>query len=135
MMPMPIAAFILVLMAAGCQGKSPAPQAVFQPKFNFVTTGDAGAGRQAFSDLKCGTCHVVIGDESFQHPILEGPELGSAQSALSANEIADSIVAPSHVVSTNPKQDKSISPMGDYSNVMTVRQLVDLVAFVKAQPE
>ena len=135
MMPKHIAAFLLVLIVAGCQEKVTEPQPAFQPKFNFVTTGDPVAGRQAFSDLKCGTCHRAVGDALFQHPILEGPELGSVQSALSANEIADSIVAPSHVVSTNPKEDKSISPMGDYSNVMTVRQLTDLVAFVKALPE
>ena len=135
MMPKHIAAFLLFFIVAGCQEKAPVPQVVFQPKFNFVATGDPAAGRQAFSDLKCGTCHRVIGDRSFQNPILEGPDLGSAQSDLSANEIADSIVAPSHVVSGNSKENKTISPMGDYSHVMTVRQLTDLVAFVRALPE
>jgi mono/diheme cytochrome c family protein len=116
---------LLVLNTACGREAEPPPQA-FQPNFSFLTTGDASQGRQAFADLKCFTCHRVMGDAEFSSPMLSGPDLGSLQAGLAANQIADSIVAPAH--------DNGESSMGDYSKIVTVRQLTDLIAYIHTLP-
>jgi hypothetical protein len=43
--------------------------------------GDVGAGRQAFIDLKCTTCHAVVSEPDFPRPVSAnpGPTLGPAR--------------------------------------------------------
>ena len=133
-MPKSFIALLFVLISVGCSEQPKPQQEAFQPKFNFLTSGDAAAGRQAFSDLKCGMCHVVAGDSLFQVDHAIGRSLGTSQSLQSASEIADSIVAPSHIVAGRTGVEDPVSPMQDYTKVMTVRQLTDLVAFVNSLP-
>jgi hypothetical protein len=48
-----------------------------------------------------------------------------------------SIFAPSHEISANlrrPRED-DLSPMPDFSEAMTVRQFMDLVAYVSSLPQ
>ena len=45
-----------------------------------------------------------------------------------------SIFAPSHEISANlrgPREDE-LSPMGDFSEAMTIRQFIDLVAYLRS---
>ena len=101
--------------------------------------GDADAGRQAFLDLRCAACHQVAGETGFPDPISSnpGPDLG-AVAAQPAGLIATSIIAPSHALSVNASGEVTarlegiLSPMGDYSRAMTVRQLLDLIAYLEA---
>ncbi len=100
---------------------------------------DADAGRQAFLDLRCAACHQVAGETGFPDPISSnpGPDLG-AVAAQPAGLIATSIIAPSHALSVNASGEVTarlegiLSPMGDYSRAMTVRQLLDLIAYLEA---
>jgi hypothetical protein len=56
------------------------------------------------------------------------------QSEQSPEEVAGFILLPSHVISTVDGAGKaSVQPaMGDYSNRLTVRQLMDLIAYIRA---
>lgn len=99
-----------------------------------VDQGDAAKGRKAFQHLGCVSCHRVAGEDGFPAPVSAnvGPTLGKAQAAKPPGEIATAIVEPSHEIgeAVARKLEGGVSPMGDYSSFMTVRQLFDLVAYI-----
>lgn len=101
----------------------------------YLPPGDAAKGRAAFLDLKCNTCHGVAGDGIAR--LVEGrlgPDMGKIQASLPASQLATSIIAPSHnVAAMNTKwRAGDVSRMGDFSYAMTVRQWIDLVAYMKS---
>lgn len=112
------------------------------PEYDLVQltlpSGDAAAGRQAFIDLRCTGCHRVTDEPDLPPPVSEsmGPDLGPDLVPQSLGILATSIVAPSHAMSirtssdTRERVDGVLSPMGDYSGVMTVRQLLDVLAYL-----
>lgn len=101
--------------------------------------GSADGGRQAFIDLRCTACHEVAGDSTLPRPVSSspGPTLGAAQPGRPPGSLATAIVAPSHSMSiaTSPETRANVegvlSPMGDYSDTMAVRQLLDLIAYLE----
>jgi hypothetical protein len=106
-----------------------------------LPAGNTEAGRQAFQDLKCVVCHRVAGETTFPAPIgdMQGPDLDRTLRRRPASEVASAIVVPSHSMSvkTSPDVKKHLegmllSPMGDFSRAMTVRQLADLMAYLTA---
>ncbi len=102
-----------------------------------LPVGDAVGGREAFIALRCSSCHAVAGDKELaispaQKP---GPTLGMRQSRYKPNFIADSVIFPSHAIqpgSDGRDRDDHISRMGDFSDTITVRQLADIVAYLKS---
>jgi len=100
--------------------------------------GDAEAGRQAFIDLRCTACHRVSNAPDLPDVVstTPGPELGPELAPQPLGNLATSIVSPSHAMSirtspeTREQVDGVLSPMADYTQVMTIRQLVDLVAYL-----
>ncbi|MDP6582431.1 MAG: c-type cytochrome [Vicinamibacterales bacterium] len=106
-----------------------------------VPRGDAEAGRHAFGDLRCVTCHRLIAEPDLTAPTSAnlGPDLGGVQAAMSTSRLATSILVPSHTISreidADHRQrmlDTGGSAMGDFTDVMTIRQLVDLIAFLQS---
>jgi len=102
--------------------------------------GDAEKGRQSFIALKCNVCHEVRGDVTMEKTSAAkpGPKLGVAQSRYKSDFLADSIVFPSHAIkpgTQTPDSVKGVSRMGDFSDTMTVRELADLVAYLKSLDE
>ena len=106
-----------------------------------VPRGDVEAGRQAFNDLRCVYCHRVVAEPDLTPPISAnpGPDLGGVQAALSISRLATSILVPSHTISQGISRERrqrmletGSSSMGDFTDVMTIRQLVDLVAFLQS---
>lgn len=104
-----------------------------------LPAGNAQGGRQAFQDLKCYLCHQKAGDTRFPAPVsaARGPDLDETLRRQSASEIAAAIVAPSHSMSVRTDKAlrprlarESVSPMGDFSSTLTVRQLADLLAYL-----
>ena len=126
---------LLTLLApvslTACSEQAKTVGAPYEPANSFLATGNALSGREAFSQLQCGVCHKVAGDEAFQSPTTDGPELGSKLAGLSANVLADSIVA-SH--SSTRAKATPVTLSADYAKVITVRQLIDLVGFMKSLP-
>jgi hypothetical protein len=103
--------------------------------------GDVQAGRLAFQDLKCHLCHRVAGERAFAAPIAElrGPDLNALLQLQNPSDIAASIIVPSHSLSIRTSEavkaqlyKQGLSAMGDFSRAMTVRQLSDLLAYLRS---
>lgn len=99
--------------------------------------GDAEKGKAAFVGLQCHTCHPVVGVE-LPAPSSKGPISffigGEVTRLRTYGDLVTSIINPSHGVA--PGFDKKqmegakLSPMPEFNNVMTVAQMIDLVAFL-----
>ncbi|MCP3963974.1 MAG: cytochrome c [bacterium] len=112
------------------------PEAEYEKVSFVLPNGDAEAGREAFVALSCTTCHAVEGDTELPRPVasIPVPVLGKEHAKVGPGKIASSIVAPSHIVSeeVQKKTEGELSPMADLTESMTVRQLIDLVAYVRS---
>lgn len=101
--------------------------------------GDPEAGRLIFTLYRCHACHRVSGSEGMTPPVSAhpGPELGVFQANQNACQLVNSLISPSHIISEEAiaDSDGQLSPMGDFTEIMTVRQLIDLVAYVKSLDE
>jgi sulfur-oxidizing protein SoxX len=99
--------------------------------------GDSEKGRAAFVSLQCHTCHPVVGVE-LPAPPSKGQVnyfLGGEVTKLrSYGDLVTAVINPSHGLS--PGFDKTkmegakLSPMPEFNQVMTVAQMIDLVAFL-----
>jgi mono/diheme cytochrome c family protein len=107
-----------------------------------LPAGDAAAGRAAFLELQCNACHEVRGLD-LPGPVAE-PAVpvtlgGTVDYQPTDGRFVTSIINPSHKLAPGFPRDRvesgAISRMADYSEVMTVRQLVDLVAFLHSRYE
>ncbi|MBI3317074.1 MAG: c-type cytochrome [Candidatus Omnitrophica bacterium] len=103
----------------------------------FLPNGNAKAGKAAFNQLKCNACHWVENDLELPPPVSdqEGPFIGRKQAAYAAGWLANSIVSPSHVIardSDGRSEGSDLSRMGDMTETMTVRQLIDIVAYIRS---
>lgn len=104
--------------------------------------GDIDAGKAAFLELQCNACHQVKGLD-LPGPVAEPPVPvaigGSVDYQPTDGKFVTSVINPSHKLAPGfPKQhveSGGISRMADYSDVMTVHQLVDLVAFLHSRYE
>lgn len=99
--------------------------------------GDPKEGRVVFVKLECFTCHAVR-DEAFPSGAKSaedvGPDLTGMGSHHPAEYFAEAIMNPNAVIVTGPGyvgQD-GFSRMPDYTDVLTGRQLIDLVAYLKS---
>lgn len=139
----PIIAAALVLLASlpivGAGGGDGEPE--YEQMSISMPRGDVRAGRKAFVDLHCTVCHRVYGDETLPPPVsaLKGPLLGPSLSKRDPGSVATSVIAPSHSISTEilgegvaADTGDRLSPMGDFTEVMTVRQMVDVVAYLRS---
>jgi len=98
--------------------------------------GDPAAGREAFVTLSCSTCHRAETAKDLPPPTSKtpGPTLGRYQAQKTAAELGRSIFEPSHEISATVRgRDDGLSPMPDFTRTMTIRQYMDLIAFLKAQ--
>jgi mono/diheme cytochrome c family protein len=144
---------ILVLLLAPATGGLPAfaaaapvqPQAVtagdatFPAAVNFPQ-GDPNAGRLVFRMRKCFVCHQVAGAEGQKLSVrtsISAPMLDSRLGQKEPGEVITAIIAPSHKVGEQIARESGgkLSPMGDFNSTMTVRELIDLVAYLRALDE
>jgi mono/diheme cytochrome c family protein len=108
------------------------------PGWHFtMPPGDPKEGRAVFVTLECYACHAVKG-ESFPTAAKGaedvGPELTGMGSHHPTEYLAESLVNPNAVIVTGAGYTGSdgLSRMPDYGDVLTVRQLIDLVAYIKS---
>ena len=125
---------LMTLLATGCAKEHRQLQTTPLPQ------GEPTAGRQAFMDLRCWSCHEIYGDDMPKPvaaptmPVYLG---GNAVSAPSDSELLNAIMDPSHTIT--PGWDPSLtksgsgSRMGDFSGAMTAKQLFDVIAFLKTR--
>lgn len=99
--------------------------------------GDAAAGRQVFVAMECFACHEARG-EDFPHdsktPRGAGPALTGMGSHHPATYFAESILSPNRViiVGAGYTGTDGLSTMPSYAETMTVKQLVDVVAYLQS---
>jgi hypothetical protein len=102
-----------------------------------MPAGDPEAGKAAFEKMECYSCHNVPGADFPKERSAGGvgPDLVAAYSKLPAAFLAESIINSHQYISGTIEKyrglDKVSSKMGDYSSIMTVRDLIDIVAFLK----
>lgn len=104
--------------------------------------GDAAKGEALFVTLECNVCHTIAGQEMTE-PVKAGPVNvmlgGPAARVKTYGDLVTSIINPSHkLVHRYPEDDISQdgqSLMRNYNEVLTVQQLIDLVAFLQLQYE
>lgn len=101
--------------------------------------GEADRGRAAFVDLQCHSCHVVQGLElpapdTVEMEVVLGREVSRVQTY---GELVTSIINPSHRLAphyTHPEvtvDGESRMATAYLNEVITVQQLIDLVAFLQ----
>jgi hypothetical protein len=116
-----------------------------------LPAGDPAEGEKAFAKMQCYSCHKVPGKD-FKDPSVEpgmiGPEFTAAYAALSASYLAESIINPDRFLPHGPfrlsylnheafhpagRDDYELhSRMASYVEIMTVKELIDIVAFLKS---
>jgi len=104
--------------------------------------GDADRGQQAFLDLRCNSCHGVEGLEITYREGLAHVTLGGPTTHIKTNgELVSSIINPSHRIAPRYPEEQvtvngeSLMSVAYLNDVMTVQQLIDLVAFLRSTYE
>jgi L-cysteine S-thiosulfotransferase len=99
--------------------------------------GDAAEGRQVFVSLECFACHEVKGErfpQTSTTPRGAGPELTGMGGHHPAEYFAESIINPNRVIVQGEGYTGAdgLSKMPSYADTMTIKQLVDVVAYLKS---
>ena len=125
---------LILLAAAGSPRKSGAG---FR-----LPDGDVQRGKAAFTELKCNTCHTVAGTEipvpnkayAYVRVVVLG---GEVRQVKTYGALVTSIINPSHSLAPGyPKElitKDNHSAMSNFNDTMTVRQLIDIVAFLQSR--
>ncbi|OIN08063.1 c-type cytochrome [Oceanisphaera psychrotolerans] len=126
--------FIISLVALGLSGCDQSSKGFSLPP------GDIQRGEQLFVDLQCLSCHTL---EGYERP--EGAQElsvglgGQVKSLKTYAELVTSVINPSHQLAkgydTSTIQVEGTSVMPVYNDVITVSELVDLVAFLESKYE
>ena len=128
-------AIAVCLLLAGLQGCDMGPKSA---KGFRLPDGDAERGGEIFARLHCTACHTVAGADLGEPPA-KGPvsvELGGKVTRVQTyGELVTSIINPSHKLADGYPLEEITkdgeSAMMNYNYIMTVQQLVDLVAFLQ----
>lgn len=129
-----LAVALLLGAAAGCQSGRYTTKG-----FSLPADGNPERGRNDFIAFECYKCHAVTGAglPSATLPAELTVTLGGeVDKRLSDGYLVTSIINPSHALAQYPKNrittSKGASRMASYADRMTVRQLIDIVAFLQA---
>ena len=105
--------------------------------------GDVGKGRAAFVELQCNSCHTVDEVDLPDPVVIPTPSAlvvlgGQVFEIRTDGYLVTSIINPSHKLARGFDQEQITTTTGesrmpDYSDIMTVRQLIDLVAFLQSR--
>jgi len=96
--------------------------------------GDAAAGRQVFASMKCFECHEIKGEAFPSGERKPGPELTGMGAHHPVEYFAESIRNPNRVIveGTGYTGPDGMSKMPEYADTMTLRQFVDVVAYLRS---
>jgi hypothetical protein len=110
--------------------------------FRLPETGDLERGRAAFVELECTRCHSVhkadLPEYSGERPVhvVLG---GLVEGLMTDGYLVSGIINPSHRFGRGlgeaPVSVEGESRMPDFNRSMTVRQLIDIVAFLQSKYE
>lgn len=91
--------------------------------------GDLIKGKAAFEKFECYYCHEVRG-EQFPSPTENAPELSQMGGLHPLEFFAESIMNPNAYVPNAYRESDGKSPMTDFTEKMTVKELIDVSAYV-----
>jgi len=74
-------------------------------------------------------CHEVRG-EQFPHPVESAPELSQMGPMHPVEYFAESIMNPNAVIGKKYQEPNGSSPMTNFTEKMTVRELIDVSAYI-----
>jgi len=133
-------AWTAVAVAGEPTGHGPAtPQEHRMPEqWTFtLPQGNPQRGREVFISMECYTCHTVQG-ERFPGAPAEvggvGPDLTGMGAMHPPEYFAESIINPNAVLTEGPGHvgEDGRSKMPSYNEILTIEQLIDLVAYLKS---
>ncbi len=128
-------AVLMQLTACGRTADSPAGFSL--PK------GDPSRGQELFTSFQCGSCHFLPGEgsttvetEAAENKITHKIRIGrEVPHVVTYAELVTSVINPSHRISTRYGREmmtpEGNSKMQNYNDVMTISELIDLVAFLQ----
>ena len=130
-----LTSIILLSVMAACNYGPDSPKGFSLPE------GDIAKGEEVFMQYQCQACHVLKGydDDSlikeFDTPIPLG---GTSSMVKTYGQLVTSVINPSHKLAPRRKlieekisNDDGSSKMRVFNDVMTVQELIDLVAFLQ----
>jgi len=126
-----------LIVFAGCPMNEKSPMGFRLPE------GNVENGKAAFIRLGCIQCHLVDGEQSMPEPA-EARKVfvtlgGEVKRVKTYGQLVTSIINPSHDIERKYRdkyvdsEGKSIMP--DFSEKMTVREMIDIVEYLQAQYE
>ena len=128
------------LWLAGISGCATGPHSPVG--FRLPETGDVERGRAAFVELECTRCHSVYKSELPEYPEERPVHVvlgGLVEGLMTDGYLVSGIINPSHRFGRGsgeaPVSVEGESRMPDFSRRMTVRQLIDIVAFLQSKYE
>lgn len=133
-MPKPLILMASIVLLVGCGSGNPRAASGFR-----LPDGTPDAGRLAFEQLRCTTCHHAFDPSAQATPTPAGKvSLGGPVTRVKTyGELVTSVINPSHRIApgTDPAvvapAGRSVMEDARLNDVMTVRQLIDLVAYLQ----
>ena len=131
-------AFVLAVLVDVAPATGAEPRLPRNWRFG-LPPGTASAGEQVFVKMECYSCHTVasrrFGDPA-QNPGGIGPDLTGAHARLPREYLAESVVNFERYIAHGQYKKGYVaadgtSRMGDYNDLLTVRELLDLVEFLR----
>ncbi len=124
------------LALAGCDGGPKSSKGFSLPD------GDVAQGQATFVDLGCLDCHSIVGKDDLREgiePIMTVPIGGKTTRLATYGQLVTSIINPTHKLSQRYMmtliQEDGMSKMRNYNSIMTVEELINMVAFLQDQYE
>ena len=121
-----------MLILCGCENASQSGSGFRLPE------GDAQAGRAAVVKLQCTSCHVIDGMPEITQDVGQDMQIkigGIRAEKATYGRLVTSIINPSHQVAqplgSDVRTPGGESKMRNYKDVLTVQELIDLVAFLQ----
>jgi sulfur-oxidizing protein SoxX len=124
-----------IALILGLQACVPGPES---PVGFSLPKGDAVEGEKVFMKYQCLACHNLDGyayemvNKEFEPPVLLG---GTSTRVKTYGDLVTSVINPSHQLAHNYPlaliQQKGVSKMLVFNDVMTVTELVNLVTFLQ----
>jgi L-cysteine S-thiosulfotransferase len=128
---------VLAVLVSGCDSNDHSARGFVLPR------GDIEQGKTAFVDLGCNQCHSVaeVDLPAYSSPMRFNIKLGGEViNVRRYGDLLNSIVNPNHEIARQYTQSlpasadaPQASPMPDFTGVMTVAQLINLVEFLHTQ--
>ncbi|AWL13149.1 hypothetical protein HMF8227_02698 [Saliniradius amylolyticus] len=131
---------IIILSTTLFNACTPGPDS---PRGFSLPEGSAERGEQVFIKYQCLACHKLDGyddsqyDSSLERKVRLG---GNTDRVKTYAELLTSVINPSHKIARGYRKDSILDESGqslmrNYNDVMTVSELVDLVAFLQPKYE